>query len=246
MKRIAIILVTLCIASGICAQTDTISTFGGDDTAGSSHIEANLVLGISAGATLYNNGNDMSPYYSKYGFTIQLPLLLQWQFHPKWQLSSGLRYDFTWNPLYYNVEVDRSGDDWSNLGLRFRQTPTTMTQKAYSYISHIGIPVELKWSPWPQNRNSLGIAVDLFAGYAVTRHFVVDDINTPGTYDSNSGTDVVHTDVIQPWKLEVGLSLTTSLIGLTHGIRFSANLLPTYIDPATGEKIYTSGISLFL
>jgi len=42
------------------------------------------------------------------------------------------------------------------------------------------------------------------------------------------------------------LTLSTSVIGLVHGVRLFANLLPTYVDPATGEKIYTSGITLFL
>ena len=123
---------------------------------------------------------------------------------------------------------------------------TTSKQNAYAYISHLGIPVELKWHPFAHNRNSLGVALDLFAGYAVTRYFVIDNLHTPGIEDENTGRTVLKSAAIQPWKVEVGLSLSTSLLGLTHGVRFFANLLPTYQDPTTGEKIYTSGITLFL
>ena len=85
-----------------------------------------------------------------------------------------------------------------------------------------------------------------FAGYAVSRSFNIENLSTPGIWEENTGFTVLRTSTIQPWKLEVGFSLTTGLIGLTHGIRLFANLLPTYKDPATGEKIYTSGITLFL
>lgn len=238
MKRIIFSLVALIVAYGLHAQSDTLLN--------ADRPKSTIDLGISVGASLYNNGNDHSPYYSHHGFTVQLPLMAHWQFAPKWQLSSGLRYDFTWNPLYYRVEPSGSWDDYPHQGLQFLQTPNTATQKAYSYISHLGIPVELKWSPISSNRNALGLAVDLFAGYAVTRYFVIDNLHTPGMEDENTGQTVLKSAAIQPWKVEVGLSLSTSLLGLTHGVRFFANLLPTYQDPTTGEKIYTSGITLFL
>ena len=238
MKRIIFSLVALIVAYGLHAQSDTLSN--------ADRPKSTIDLGISAGVSLFNNGNDHSPYYSHHGFTVQLPLMAHWQFAPKWQLSSGLRYDFTWNPLYYRVEPSGSWDDFSNMGLQFLQTPTTSKQNAYAYISHLGIPVELKWYPFAHNRNSLGVALDLFAGYAVTRYFVIDNLHTPGMEDENTGQTVLKSAAIQPWKVEVGLSLSTSLLGLTHGVRFFANLLPTYQDPTTGEKIYTSGITLFL
>ena len=238
MKRIIFSLVALIVAYGLHAQSDTLLN--------ADRPKSTIDLGISVGASLYNNGNDHSPYYSHHGFTVQLPLMAHWQFAPKWQLSSGLRYDFAWNRLYYNVEPSGSWDDFSNMGLQFLQTPTTSKQNAYAYISHLGIPVELKWYPFAHNRNSLGVALDLFAGYAVTRYFVIDNLHTPGMEDENTGQTVLKSAAIQPWKVEVGLSLSTSLLGLTHGVRFFANLLPTYQDPTTGEKIYTSGITLFL
>lgn len=238
MKRVILSLVTIAFALSLRAQTDTLSS--------ESRPNFKIDLGLSVGATLYNNGNDHSPYYSHHGFTVQLPVMAHWQFAPKWQLSSGLRYDFTWSPLYYLVEPSGSWDDYPHQGLQFIQKPTTATQKAHSYINHLGIPIELKWNPISRNRNALGLAVDLFAGYAVAHYFVINNLHAPGTVEQGASNTVLQSTAIQPWKVEVGFSLTTSFIGLTHGIRFSANLLPTYQDPATGEKIYTSGITLFL
>lgn len=238
MKRIILSLVALLLAYGLHAQSDTLST--------TDHHKLTIDLGLSAGITLFNNGNDHSPYYSNYGSTVQLPLMAHWQLSPNWKFSTGLRYDYTWNRLYYNVEPSGSWDDPSNMGLQFLQTPTTAKQNAYAYISHLGIPVELKWYPFALHKNNIGVALDLFAGYAVTRYFVIDNLQTPSIQEENIGQTVLKSTAIQPWKVEVGLSLTTSLIGLTHGCRFFANLLPTYQDPTTGEKIYTSGITLFL
>ena len=240
MKHLLLTLFALSLALCSHAQTDTL------DHHSDSPSKFKIDVGTSAGITLYNNGNNHSPYYSNYGTTIQLPIMAHWQLSPNWQFSTGLRYDFTWNRLFYNVEPSGSWDDFSNMGLQFLQTPTTAKQNAYAYISHLGIPVEMKWYPFARHKYSLGLALDFFAGYAVSRSFNIENLSTPGIWEENTGFTVLRSSAIQPWKLEVGFSLTTGLIGLTHGIRLFANLLPTYQDPATGEKIYTSGITLFL
>jgi hypothetical protein len=171
---------------------------------------------------------------------------MRWDMSPHWQLGTGLRYDFTWNPLYYKVEFSGTWDDGDARGLQFMQTPTTTTQKAFTYISHLGIPLELKWYPMAQNKKALSLSLDLFAGYAVTRYIVISNNPSPSIHDKNASHDILHSTAIQPWKVEVGFTLSTDLIGLTHGVRLFTNLLPTYKDPTTGEKIYTSGITLFL
>lgn len=242
MKRIAIIFILLCVALCGRAQTDTLLD------ANQSHQSGfRIDLGISAGATYFFGADNPSPYYSKYGFLLQIPLMARWNFAPHWQFSTGLRYDFNWNPLYYNIELSGTWDDGDNRGLQFIHTPTTVTQKAYSYISYVGIPVELKWYPWAQYKKILSLALDLFAGYAVTRYFNIDNKYTPGNWDDASARhDITHSSAIQPWKVEVGFTLATDAIGLTHGVRLFTNLLPTYQDPTTGEKVFTSGITLFL
>ena len=132
MKRIAIIFILLGMTfSGQAQQSDTLP-----DTCQSRPSDVSLTLGISAGASLHF-GNRLSPYYSKYGFLLQLPLLMRWDMSPHWQLGTGLRYDFTWNPLYYNVEFSGTWDDGDARGLQFMQTPTTTTQKAFTYIIYM-------------------------------------------------------------------------------------------------------------
>ena len=81
--------------------------------------------------------------------------------------------------------------------------------------------------------------------YAVTRHITLTntDISRNG---SSTDEDIVRGSSLQPWKLEVGVTLGTSRVGLIHGLRFFTNLLPTYKDVVTGEKIYISGMSIFL
>ena len=245
MKRTIIILILLGTALCGHAQTDTLVSTVTQDSA-CRRVDMHIDLGLAAGATLFFGGDNHSPYYSKYGFSLQLPLMTHWRLSPHWQFSTGLRYDFNWNPLYYNVEPSGNWDNDQNMGLQFLQTPTTATQKAYAYISYLGIPFEFKWYPNAQYKNRLAIALDLYAGYAVTRYFHIDNIPTPGSGVNHPGLTVLHSSAIQPWKLEVGLTLSTDVIGLTHGLRLFTNLLPTYKDPATGEKFYTSGVTLFL
>ena len=72
MKRIAIILILLGLTfGGQAQQSDTLP-----DTCQSRPSDVSLTLGISAGASLHF-GNRLSPYYSKYGFSLQLPLLMR-------------------------------------------------------------------------------------------------------------------------------------------------------------------------
>ena len=247
MKRIVIILVALSIALGGHAQTDT-----QPDTSrscqGCRQVEFNIDLGLSAGATMFNNGNDDSPYYSKYGFFLQLPLMAHWQFTPHWKFSTGLRYDFNWNPLYYAIEPVGEGFDGYEQGLRFLQTPVTSNQKGHAFNSYVGIPLELKWYPSAQHKSALGIAFDLFAGYAVTQYFAIDYKNPPVSdhADCDFDYDKSNFKAMVPWKLEVGLSLISDRPGLLHGLRFFGNLLPTYKDPLSGKKVYTFGMSFFL
>lgn len=223
---------------------DTLSSYG-DSCVEAQHVYVSIDLGLSAG-TSFMMGNKTSPYYSQYGFTLQIPLLAHWNITPNWQLSTGLRYDFTWNPLYYNVELSSTPNNTPECGLQFMQTPTTATQNAYAYISHLGIPVELKWYPWAEHHNRLGLGVDFFVGYAVTRYFVIDNIPSPGIYEDVIRNTVCRSSAIQPWKLEMGFSINTDIIGLAHGIRLFTNILPTYKDPISGQKIYQSGITIFL
>jgi len=240
MKRIIIILTALCIAFGSHAQTDTLATPNGYPA------EFNIDLGLSAGISTLSN-NIGSPYCSKYGFTLQIPLMAHWQFAPHWKLSAGLRYDFNWYPLYYDVEINANRN-----GICFPTEPTTATRRGYAYGSYVGVPVELKWYPRANSRGSFGIALDVFTGYSVssnitiTEHYISSFDNAVSRVISILTNSDNIMSVMQPWKVEIGLTLTTDKLGLLHGLRFFTNCLPTFIDPATDTPIYTSGITMFL
>ena len=241
MKRLATITIAIAMALAIHAQSDTTSALVGDDTTRGKRILW-VDLGLSVSETLYANGNDLSPYYSKYGFGLHLPLMAHYELNTHWNLSAGLQYDFIWSPLHYRVESTADGN-----GIDFITTPQSGTQHGHAFHSYLGIPIKASWCPY--GNNTLFLTFDVHPAYAVTRYFSLTntDISRNGTSVSASGDeDMVRGSSLQPWKLELGITLGTSRAGLIHGLRFFTNLLPTYNDVVTGEKVYISGMTIFL
>lgn len=249
MKRIITILIAVMLATAASAQQNVV-----DDTVArlDEQHRTMLVLGFSAGVNLYTTDNQFSPYYSKYGLMMQVPLLLQYDVSPHWRLSTGARLDFTFNPLHYNVdwhEVDDGNGYTYADGLDFQET-FNGKQHYFTYFFHLGIPVQATWYPWPHEKRLLAVAGDLFAGYALG-----NDIFLNRSYadrnGSSTGIDDVHqvshhVESLLRWKLEVGVTLSTDVLGLIHGVRFFANLLPSYRDPVTGSDLYLAGMTVYL
>jgi len=52
--------------------------------------------------------------------------------------------------------------------------------------------------------------------------------------------------LFNPWKLEVGVSFNTNLIGFFHGIRVFTNLLPEYKPGVTTDKFRSIGVEIKL
>ena len=165
MKHLSVIVALLVLATNVHAQADTSATGACADTTNDKAF--NLTLGLQACPTYFFTNNTRTPYESRCGFSLQIPLLVQWQISPHWGLASGLRYDFNWNPLYYNVEPA------ADQGLQFLSTPTTSTQYSHLFCSYLGIPLHVNWYPWPKYRNDLWLTFDIFAAYAVNSHFVI-------------------------------------------------------------------------
>ena len=76
MKRIIIITIALGMALAASAQSDSTCA----DT--TNRHAMRIDFGLSASATMYGNGNDLSPYYSKYGFGLHLPLMAHYDLSP--------------------------------------------------------------------------------------------------------------------------------------------------------------------
>ena len=238
MKHIIILSVILSLSQVLYAQTNADTT---DVPRG--EILQKVDLGIEAGFSLLNNSH--SPYSASRSYVLRLPLMAHLKLAERWNLNVGLRYDFQWDILRHNVTPAKGG------GIDILTTPTTGRQTATVFHSYLGIPLELEWLLTPGSRNGLRLSADIYAAYAVSEYLTIRTLDARNTYNGmRSGTykEVVESDdpMFQPWKLEIGLKVSTDAIGLLHGIRFFTNLLPTYIDPATNGKIYTSGITLFL
>lgn len=241
MKRTTAIIASLLLA---------ISSVAAQDTAAANDKSA-LKVGLSAGTTLYSGGNNFSPYYSKYGFTLQIPVLCEYNFAPHWQFSTGLRYDFNWDPLTNAVEEVWVSNGEDN-GLSHNTTPTIGKQTAYIYSGFIGIPVKLTWFPKADDKRLLGIGFDYYVGYAVRNIYQISTteirLTDAATQSYNASGDMTEggSPTLLPWRMEVGLTLSTDYLGLLHGARLFFDLLPRYKDLLTGEKIRTVGITLFL
>lgn len=238
MKRTILIIAALGLALGSRAQADSTATCDSTD-------QSKLTLGIGASTTFFADGNDMSPYYSKYGFALHLSLCYTYELSPRWHLRAGLQYDFDWKPLYHRVETTADME-----GLDFPSGPVQGSQHAHAFHGYLGIPVMVSWFPIPKHRKWLRLCLDVHPAYAVTRHFVLSDMvisrTGPNTTEAIGTEDTFIGRSLYPWKLEVGFSAATSQLGLLHGVRLFVNLLPTYKDVVTGENIYTAGLQFFL
>lgn len=243
MKRIFLTAVLLATLVGTRAQEDSLNRLG-------------LDLGLSAGVTLFSTDNQYSPYYSTHGLTLQVPLLLRYQVSPHWRLATGLRVDLNYQPLHYNVDYHEVDDGNGYIyvdGLDFGDYADRNDgkQHAYTFFGYIGIPLQATWYPWANERRLLGVTADLFAGYAFATNFCPNASYIERHPDGNVGIQEVNhvnteAESLLPWKLELGVTLSTDVLGLLHGVRFFANLLPSYRDPVTGEGLYLHGMTFFL
>ena len=128
-------------------------------------------------------------------------------------------------------------------------------QSAYAIRNYIGFPLKAKWYPWKRETNLLSITFDLYGGYAFLSHISTETLNAVRTINGMSSSVSIMDDVYEtsfndrsmlPWKLELGVTIATDVLGLVHGVRFYTDLLPVYRDPATGEGIYTAGMTIYL
>lgn len=224
MRKISIFIACVLLGSALRAQE-------ADTSASRVHVE----VGLQAGAQLLLVDDDQSPYHSALGLTVQVPVMLHYDLAPHWRLSTGLRYEWWWNPMRYAVDVTTDG------GLAFDATPRTGRSQAWAYRSTLSLPLQATWYPFSHNHDTLSLTAECFVAYNVG-----SNINIYHHSPTSGSTGGDHNYGLLPWRLEVGLTLATDYIGLLHGVRLSANLLPTYKDPTTGDKVYTAGLTLFL
>lgn len=220
------------------AQNDTVA--GGPtqaDTTGCPRSEFDWLLGIQGGVSLFAMDNS-SPYCSKYGLLLEIQMLMTYKAPLHWNLSFGPTYRFQWSPLYYAVApVDG--------GIAADPTPQVGKQHGYIYRNHLGILLKFNWFPIAKEHEALSLAFDCYAAYGVSGAIKLDRVWPGGHSGGVYGTGGDDRSLC-PWKLELGLTLGTNVIGMIHGVRLFGNLLPEYKDPTTGDKIRTIGMTFYL
>jgi len=207
-----------------------------------------LCLGLSAGVSLLVQ--DENPYRSTHSYILQIPLVLNYHLSPHWRLTTGLRYDFSWAPLKYRVTYDSYS--LSSNALTIDTAMYSGSQRAHAFHSYLGVPLEFTWYPFAKEHGALSVSFDIFGAYAVSRYLSIKESEVTA-YDPNNlairgsiSSDTYGDESMLPWKLEVGVTVSTSLLGLIHGVRFYGDLLPLYREPVSGEKIRSFGMTIFL
>ena len=246
MKQIFFIVTLLMVAPMLQAQSDTLPSLASDTSAtcgDGGGRRLSLHLGVQAGAKF--NLTSHTPYDAPYSLLLQIPFVAKIPL-PVERMTAigGLRYDFEWSPLRYNVTPLDGG------GIGFQTTPATGRQTAIMFHSYLGLTGEVQWQAVPSNHRVLRLSLDYYLAYDVSHYLTIHNRDARNTYfgtQTSISKTVVGADdpMFQSWKLEIGLTAATDLLGIIHGVRFFTNLLPTYIDPASGEKIYTSGVMLY-
>ena len=236
MKRLLLIGIAFMVAYAGNAQTDT--TVLADSCGGEQ--KTFVDLGMAVSVTFHGAANDGSPYYSKHSMALHFPLMVHYRITPRWMFSAGMQYDFVRSPLEYRVK-DISDD----LGVAFSTNLQYASQSAYVYHFYAGLPVQITWYPTRKLSRGVSLSFDVHPAYAVSQYLAIHDFTATPTGSSGTGYEL-EGDFLNPWKLELGVTIGLPRLGLIHGIRIYGDLLPTYREYINKKNVYMGGISLFL
>lgn len=192
---------------------------------------ASVALDAGIGFRKHQNPVDFnSPFTNNGILAINIGLSTGFRFSDRWTLSTGLRYNFNTYYMAHQLKLNENGLETID-----GQTPIQQNELANDYL---GIPVELRFSLGEQWKSSL--SVDAFFGRRIQGVF-----RTRGPEDNYKDWNIEKAaSLFNPWKLEVGFSVNTSLIGFIHGIRVYTNLLPEYNKSVTTEKFRSVGVEI--
>ena len=192
---------------------------------------ASVGLDIGVGFRKYQNPVDFnSPFTNNGILSINWGLSTGFRFSDRLTLSTGLRYNFNGYYMAHQLKLNENGLESID-----GQTPIQQNELVNDYL---GIPVELHFSLGEQWHSSLSL--DAFFGRRI--HGL---LRTRGPEDNYKDWNIEEaTQLFNPWKLEVGMSINTNLIGFIHGIRVYTNLLPEYNKAVTTEKFRSIGFEI--
>jgi len=193
--------------------------------------DASLAVGVGIGFRKHQNPVDFnSPFTNNGILSFNLGLSTQFRFSDRWSLMTGLLYNFNCYYMAHQLKLNENGLESID-----GQTPIQKNLLANGYL---GVPVELFFhfaEPWKSS-----LSIDVFFGRRL--HGLLRTLGPDDNYKEWQLEKA--TSLFNPWKLEVGLSINTNLIGFIHGFRVFTNLLPEYNKAVTTEKFRSIGVEI--
>ncbi len=200
---------------------------------------ADFTCDASIGYRRNQNPKDFESPFTNNGISsLSFGLSTSFRLGDYWTLTTGLRYNDNEYFMSHQVKLTEG-----RLEAIDGQTPI---QQNRLFNCYLGIPIvlcfgsaELFGSGELLNSN---LSLDLFFG-----HILFGVLRTRNAEDNyKKWHSEKATSIFNPWKLEVGLSFNTNLIGFIHGIRVYTNLLPEYNKAVTTEKFRSIGVEIKL
>ena len=148
-------------------------------------------------------------------------------------LNTGLKAMLNYQYLDHQVKLTDDG----GLECIDGQTPI---QKNMLMSMYFGVPVEFHYYLGKTHSNSF--SMDAFLGRRMMG--LLNTRDQSSNWEGWVGTEAPQ--LFNPWKLEMGVSFNTNLIGIFHGIRVFTNLLPEYKPGITTDKFRSIGVEIKL
>ncbi|MBO4600326.1 MAG: hypothetical protein J5641_06265 [Bacteroidales bacterium] len=209
--------------------TQHIAIFKHHQRTWSYQVSAGLLVGYRFGELSPSAIN--SPYASDGTLTCNIPLITDFKLSDKWSLRTGLMLSLEYAKLYHQVTLED--------GILTIADGRTPMQKNSFFNTYLGIPATIYFTPHPEiGSRSVSFGADVRISRLIGSTFS----NTPDIFLSQKLRP--QTGAFNPWRIELGLNLTTNAIGIIHGVRLYTNLLPEFRSKETGKSLHSLGLEV--
>ncbi len=174
-----------------------------------------------------------SPLLEDGTLSINIGMSTYFQLSNRWELSTGIKLNANRKSLCHQVKYE----DDALVIVDGQEDFQRNRLKSY----YIGIPVVFNY--YLGKRQTESVSFDIFCGRLIGEELRTskDATNLLGLTNWD-GENIKNT--FNPWKLEVGFSFNTNQLGIFHGIRVFANILPEYKSGVTSSEIRNIGIEI--
>lgn len=199
-------------------------------------VSMKVTSGISAGIRTDVSARSLgSPYYSPESFYISLPIYADFKLNSDWMLRSGLYFEWGRKSMAHQVSVGSNG-----LSLADGNLPAIQQTILNTYL---GIPLGIYYAPESDSDERIGIGFELRFAHILTSKMSTVTLSDENTnWNNNAQYDKLN--ICNPWRIEAGISIYGNSLGLLHGCRIFANLLPDYKSHTTGKGLHSFGVEL--